>query len=213
MINLPPCIAANVFLAKKKDKKYRIHLLFPKKWTNEWMTYLKRKCEEALIDETLSESPHLFPVVDGSTIKTNKHKRLYSRCHVVSLEMIRKPTVVDTAGVIISSDIISALDTVSANIEIVNRNDKLSFDCQTIQWIGAPEKGEHIVGTKTLLELASGHPELDITLNYPVKGFRVIPHTPIRKDPILWKYKEAARQDMEVKIRERRRIRYLREGR
>ena len=135
MINLPPAIAANVSLATKKDKKYRIHLLFPKKWTNEWMAHLKSKCEGALVDETLSESPNLFPVEDGSTIKTNKHKHLYSRCHVVSLEMISKPRVVDSTGVAISSDIISALDTVSANIEIVNRNDKLSFDCQTIQKI------------------------------------------------------------------------------
>jgi hypothetical protein len=182
-------MANDVSLNRKINNQYRINLLFPKKWTTEWMKHLSTKCEEALVDEVLSRA--LFPVLDGASFDAeSKYKPLYRRCYVIPISMTHLPTVVDCTGERQPATVVCPFDTVSVSIEIVNNNDTLSFDCQTIQWLGTPKKGEYVVATKTLLELASRYPALDISLNYPVKGCRVIPATPLNKGAKTWKYRK-----------------------
>lgn len=213
MINLPPCIVTSPYISQRKEGKYQIVLLFPKKWQNEWISYLKERCGDALVDETLVDKPSLFPVQEGWAIKcpTYRLQTLYRKCYVIKLTSEEQPTVVDRTGAQVDQSSIKSMDTVSVNIEIENTDDVLSFKWVATQWLGTPKKGEGIVGTKTLLELASGHPDLDITLNYPVPGYRVIPHTSIlyNKQERKKKFSDVSEKQMKDREKARRRLEYL----
>ena len=179
---LPPCIATSCNLSRRKDGLYSITLLFPNEWQQEYISYIKALCELELQDISLIDKPSLFPVKEGNQLKApGKLQSLYNRCSVLTLTSDTIPFVVDKDDELINPSVVKSLDTVSVTIDIRCEKDKLSFFWVNTQWLGTPKKGEYIVGTKALLELSSGYPELEMKIVYPAPGFRVVPATRIHR--------------------------------